>query len=162
MKRVIAALGAALLLAGCGTAQHNATPRATVTVTAPSSSAPVPAATPSLTTVEKVAAWNTGTGGTDFQAVRADISSIQSDAQAADLASVENDGGQLATDAKAAQRYPIPVDSHDYTRAMDLYANVGVLLAAGDISGAEVPLNEANALIVKCTDALKAVGSNAS
>lgn len=118
--------------------------------------APAPVA-PALTQSEQITAWYAGEGGSNFNAVQSDLTTMASDADKQDLAAVQADGSKLSADSRAAAATPIPVASAKYVQAMNYYATAGADAASGDITGATSALPLGTALINQVTAAVKAV-----
>lgn len=124
----------------------------------PAASAPAAPAAAAPDYAAAVNAWNSGQGGADFQAVRADLSQIQADGQNYDLAAVEADGPQFTADAEAAMKDPIPLDKQgrtDYVLAMGSYSFAGIEASQGSISQAAHDMQIGNEYLQKTTADLK-------
>ena len=153
------ALTAGLSLAACGVqppvspAPSDIGARGGVATSAPASPTPAVVATQAPDLATQVATWMAGPGYTDMMTVEADMTTLSTDATSQDVAAVEVDGSTLATDAQTAAAIPPPIDSADYTTAMNDYATAGNDAATGDFAGATAMLDDGNGLVAKVTAA---------
>jgi hypothetical protein len=117
-----------------------------VAQTAPADPAPAAPAAP-----DPMTAWCAGPAGSAEQAALADLNQAESDSAASDLAAVESDGAQLATDAGQAAR-PLPpgltnTQTLDYGLAMGYLMAAGNDMANGNVTAATAALQKANGFI---------------
>jgi hypothetical protein len=128
-----AALGIGLLV-GCG-----GTPSSSSSNFYGPSTAPLPQASTSM--APAFDDWYTGTGYADLQKVQTDLNNLSSDESAGNDTS--GDGLQLAIDATAASKNPMPIDTSTYISAMQELAAAGNDTATGDDTDATTQLDEA-------------------
>jgi hypothetical protein len=120
-----------------------------VAQTAPADPAPAAPAAPAAP--DPMTAWCAGPAGSAEQAALADLNQAESDSAASDLAAVESDGAQLATDAGQAAR-PLPpgltnTQTLDYGLAMGYLMAAGNDMANGNVTAATAALQKANGFI---------------
>jgi hypothetical protein len=154
-----AMLALGLGLAACGgghTATHTARTHAASTPAA-SQAAVVqqpsqPAAAPSAQ--EVLATWYAGPGQAEVTGLQADLGAISTDAGNQDVAAVEADGAQLASDANADMPNgpgPQTAAGGYWTEAMGDYSTSGQFAAAGDFADATTQMDAGTAYIEKIT-----------
>lgn len=160
MKRImltITALGAAVLAAGCSSAVHPAAAKAPAPVHYSYSAAPSVSAAPATTVLPGAAVsplqnwWDNG-ASTDWSTVEGDLTQLQSDSAADDLAAAVQDGGQLRTDALAAAKDEPPSGTDKpayYFGAMGAMAFAGLDVQFGNFTKAAQFLKTGTADVTK-------------
>lgn len=99
--------------------------------------------------------WLAGPGGDALKAVEQDLTTISTDASDYDTVALEEDGQQLADDAKAARELSPPAPlKHEYRMAMHDFQRAGNLLVADDVIESTTLIASGTEHIANATTAL--------
>ena len=110
------------------------------------------AAAPREAAVTKGAKWITGPSGTLLATVNADLGRLAAAVRAGHRNAAETAGAQLATDAKAALRGPMPpADAKVYQSGLQEFERAGGYSASGRFSQAAPLLSAGGIAITKVT-----------
>lgn len=134
---ILAGLGIAALITGCGTASAVSQP----------------------TVAQKCAAtveWTHGAGFKHLSDVQSDLTQVATDAGNMDTSALQSDGAILTADAALAGGSPPPMDSGIYTTAMGDLAASGTALSNADYAGATKSAIDGAAMLNTVTAGLTA------